>query len=100
MVDVTAFMLIVLCALLMFGLPLAMLNLNRVSEEAIVHRRIGWWWLDLLLMQYELLLGEFETENFAHKPEATLVFFFFILATFFSNIVMLNMLIAIMGDSF
>jgi len=47
-----------------------------------------------------LALGEFNIDNFAGQPHALLCYFFFISATFITQITMLNMLIAIMGDSF
>jgi len=61
--------------------------------------------------QYLLALGEFSTDNFSivtdektdvdeMMPNATLNWFFFILATFITQITIMNMLIAIMGDTF
>ena len=48
-----------------------------------------------------MALGEFNIDNFARPNSHTYeCFFFFILATFFTEITMLNMLIAIMGDTF
>ena len=39
-------------------------------------------------------------DNFGDHPQAFLVYLFFVAATFISQLTMLNMLIAIMGDSF
>jgi len=39
-------------------------------------------------------------DNFGNHPQTGLAYLFFVLATFFSCVTMLNMLIAIMGDSF
>jgi len=55
--------------------------------------------------QYLLALGEFDTENFSMSgddmlPNAGLNWFFFVLATFITQITIMNMLIAIMGDTF
>ena len=50
--------------------------------------------------QYYLILGEFHNENFSRQPHDWLCFLLFVLATFFTQITMLNMLIAIMGDTF
>ena len=60
--------------------------------------------MDAFFNQYLLSLGEFGglTGN-AHaegKFEAWIVLIFFTFATFFVQITMLNMVIAIMGDSF
>ena len=53
-------------------------------------------------MQYLLALGDFAfAESFvATAPNANLVWVLFIFATFFTQITILNMLIAIMGDAF
>ena len=45
-------------------------------------------------------LGEFETDGFNDHPEELLVYVFFLFATFFTQIVFLNLLIAIMGNTF
>ena len=47
-----------------------------------------------------LAIGQPAMDNFSDHPQAVIVYFFFVAATFFSNLAMLNMLIAIMGDSF
>ena len=55
-----------------------------------------------LLMQYLLALGDFAfTEDFVKSsPNSNLVWVLFVMATFFTQITILNMLIAIMGDAF
>jgi hypothetical protein len=45
-------------------------------------------------------LGEFRTDNFGSNPSSSLLWILFILATFITQITMLNMLIAIMGDTY
>ena len=50
--------------------------------------------------QYILALGEFNTENFKFEGEDYLIWFIFICTTFITQITFLNMLIAIMGDTF
>ena len=47
-----------------------------------------------------LTLGEFSLDNFADHPQTGLCYMVFLSATFISSVTMLNMLIAIMGDSF
>ena len=47
-----------------------------------------------------LTLGEFSLDNFVDHPQTGVIYIFFIVATFISSVTMLNMLIAIMGDSF
>ena len=50
--------------------------------------------------QYELGLGEFKNEKFNDSKYSILFYILFFFATFFIQIVFLNMLIAIMGDTF
>ena len=103
--NIFSFMILFLIALLMFGVPISMINLGRTQEEdsTLVTPYFQNWFLDAIFNQYMLSLGEFgslvensETDSF--ETEIILAFFFF--ATFFVQITMLNMLIAIMGDSF
>ena len=47
-----------------------------------------------------LALGMFEPENFGDHPQYRLAYLFFLMATFLSMLTMLNMLIAIMGDTY
>ena len=58
--------------------------------------------LDAMLNQYLLALGEFGTDNFsaATGKNAGIVWVLFLFATFLTQITVLNMLIAIMGDTF
>ena len=98
--DVQAFLVLIVASLTWFGLPMVMLNLNRDENHKILDGTFGHWIPDMLLNQYFLALGEFNYANFANQPQAIVCYALFLLATFFSQITMLNMLIAIMGDSF
>ena len=95
-------MLLLATAMLMFGLPLNMLNLSREDDsELIAEERFAWWIADAIYNQYLLMLGEFGIrENFMKGSDKVLVILLFVGATFFAQITMLNMLIAIMGDVF
>ena len=54
----------------------------------------------MVLNQYIVALGEFHTEAYLGNEYMPIVWLLFIMATFFTQITMLNMLIAIMGDTF
>ena len=54
----------------------------------------------MVLNQYMVALGEFHTESYLRNEYMPIVWILFIMATFFTQITMLNMLIAIMGDTF
>ena len=88
---------------MLFGVPMMMLNLNRITDEednSVVESVFGFWLPNMIVNQYLLALGEFNMDNFGAGSQMSLCWIFFILATFFSLILMLNMLIAIMGDTF
>ena len=101
-VDISAFMILLAVALLMFGVPLIMLNLNRSKEDEnlVIAEAFGHWSVDMLVNQYLLSLGDFNYANFAGQPNSVLCFGFFIASTFITQLTMLNMLIAIMGDTY
>ena len=54
----------------------------------------------MLVNQYLMSLGDFYTINYLDHTFFPIVWILFIMATFFTQITMLNMLIAIMGDTF
>ena len=54
--------------------------------------------VDILLNQYQLILGEFDTDNYTDTDY--LPWIFFVAATFLSQVLIFNMLIAIMGDTY
>ena len=54
----------------------------------------------MLINQYLLALGDFHMDNFHNKPESAIIYILFVLATFVTQVTMLNMVIAIMGDTF
>ena len=56
-------------------------------------------YFNALLYSYYIPLGQFDTSKYKGKA-AALCWFYFLLATFFNLIVMLNLLIAIISDTF
>ena len=98
--DIKYFMVLLLIALLMFGIPIMMLDMNSEEDYEMIDDSWHNWLLNLLFNQYLLALGEFGMDNFGVHPQAVLVYCFFFAATFISQLTMLNMLIAIMADSF
>ena len=88
-------------ALLMFGVPLYLLQLNRTDDNAVVESKFGdIWLLNAFFNQYMLTLGEFTIDQYDDQPQVYLCYIFFLSATFFTQILFLNMLIAIMGDTY
>ena len=56
-------------------------------------------WIDAFVRSYLVGLGEFDMENFSNSDGA-FVWILFILATFITQLLFMNLLIAIMGDTF
>jgi len=56
--------------------------------------------MNMLLNQYLLLLGEFYLDANDEGKYSVLIWIIFFLATFISQVIIFNMLIAIMGDSY
>ena len=98
--DIDSFLILLMTALMMFGVPMVMLNLNRTGDNAVLDEPFGFWGLNMFFNQYLLALGEFNMDAFANEPQSYLCYIFFLFATFVTQITMLNMLIAIMGDTF
>ena len=49
MKDIKAFLILLLTTLMMFGIPMVMLDLNRTEENALVDATFGFWGFNLLL---------------------------------------------------
>ena len=82
--DITGFVILIVASLMLFGVPMAMLNLNRDESSQVVEPTFGNWAANMILNQYFLALGEFNYENFADKPQGLICYFLFLAATFFT----------------
>ena len=79
---------------------MTILNMNRTDEDQVIKDPFAFWLPNVMINQYMLALGEFEFDGFEEGSQATFCYVLFILATFFSQITQLNMLIAIMSNTF
>ena len=90
----------------MFANAIHCLNMNRNAEDdesSVISQAFKNRAVDSILNQYLLSLGEFNLDNFnldGQDDSSKVLWFFFILSTFITSITILNMLIAIMGDTF
>ena len=86
----------------MFGSSMFMLQYNKGygNQEDLIKPISGIAFLDMILNQYLLSLGEFAIDEFEGHPQKELCWLFFFMATFLTSITMLNMLIAVMGNTF
>ena len=104
--DIAFFMVIFFIFIAAFANAIYILNLKRIKsdeENLLISEYTDSDTLtNALIMQYLLALGDFAfTEGFVKSsPNSNLVWVLFVMATFFTQITILNMLIAIMGDAF
>ena len=98
--DIKYFVILLLLTILTFGAPLVFLQYGFNEDKDLVNKVFDFWPMNVLLSQYILSLGDYDLDNFEDSPFTYSCYFYFFCATFISQIMMLNMLIAIMGDSF
>ena len=93
---------IIVIILVYIGLAMYMLELNaeKGDDSAIIQPIFEQFLVDSIINQYLLMLGEFHMDGFKFHANAALLYIFFISTTFISQITFLNMLIAIMSDTF
>ena len=101
--DMWSFVLIYAVGLAMVGSSMYVMQMSVVGAQEnsyIVENVTSHFFLDSLYNQYMLSLGEFTMDGFEDHPAVYFCLGFFLFATFFSQIIVLNMLIAIMGNTF
>ena len=76
------------------------LNVGNGGDSDIIQPIFNLSILDSTLNQYLLILGEFNMEGFENHVNLAICYLIFVLSTFITQITFLNMLIAIMGDTF
>ena len=62
--DISAFLLLLIMSLVMFGVPMIILNMNRSEDQLVVDEIFGSWIQNMFINQYLLALGEFNVDNF------------------------------------
>ena len=66
--DIKYFMLLLIISLLMFGVPVLMLDMNSEEGSEMIEDNFHFWLFDLMFNQYMLALGEFGMDNFQDHP--------------------------------
>lgn len=66
--DIRWFMVLLFIAILIFGLPLSMVNLNRDDTNTVIEETFVWFLFDIIYSQYLLALGQTDTANFTKGP--------------------------------
>ena len=102
--DVKPFLTFLVIAIAMFANSMLLLDQNRRllkadNEDGIISSIFGIAFLDSYVRTYLVALGEFDIDNY-EGPDSALSWIFFLLATFIAQIIFMNLLIAIMGDTF
>ena len=99
--DIQVFMVMLIIALGAFANIVFILNLNRIDSGSpvIYDSLIGFAPLDAVIHAYLMGLGDFNKDNYS-EGDAQVVWIMFILATIIVSLIFMNLLIAIMGESF
>ena len=102
--DVMAFLSLYFVIMVVFSSVVYTLNLNKdADKESLYDDEIfSDTYSNVLFNQFIQSLGEFNLDNFSKATDTDSGFdwTFFILSTLFVNLVVFNMIIAIMGDTF
>lgn len=94
LVDIRVFMVILSFSLLAFSGSFFILAQNNKGDDVFVDS-----YLDSILKMFELTLGNFDTDKMG-TVGFPLVYFMFSMASIFLIVIMLNLLIAIISDTF
>ena len=101
--DIVPFMTFLIVCVAMFANTFLIFDQSRRLQgrfdERIIEPVFSIPWLDAFVRSYLVGLGEFGMDNFTGEGGA-LIWFFFLLATFITQLLFMNLLIAIMGDTF
>lgn len=98
--DIMPFMSIFPFFMFTVGTSVYILNMEREDDSEVMDEYLGQWTIDVFISQYLLALGDWDTGSFSEGSNKQLIYVFFLVATFLTAITALNMLIAIMGDTF
>ena len=75
-------------------------DLDFVDEYTYIKPKIGNKAIDSMIAAYLLGLGDFQYDDYIYGHSSVMVWCFFLSSTFIICVVFMNMLIAIMGDTF
>ena len=103
--DVAFFFVIFFAFLMTFATATFIQDMSQyergLSElEIYTENKVNVRWFTNIIHQYLMALGEFDLEHLQESEDKPWPIFMFIITTFIIQVVILNMLIAIMGDTF
>jgi hypothetical protein len=77
-----------------------MLNIDNADDNLVIIEYTGIPFLDSMICIYQLALGDFQYDGFIKSKYDFLLWGAFVLCTFLMIVVFMNMIIAIMGNTF
>ena len=108
--DLLSFLVYLVVGILATGFSILFLNKRRQLDrkfgteyEAIYEKRFSFDSMDAIYSQFLILIGGFEVDLQYKKnenPDTFLIYFFYLFSTLFSQVVIMNMLIAVMADTY
>jgi len=99
--DVKWFLLMVFLCILSFANAIVILTkLSSDEGDPIIDKKFGIVYVDSVLSGYLLGLGEFETDGYNDNKFHDFLWVYFLLATFLTQIIFVNTLIAILGSTY
>ena len=98
--DIVPFFMIFPIFLATFGTPIFILSNSREDGEEVVVEYFHFGLLDTMFNQYLLALGEFDSLEYFDGSYDQIIITLFTIATFCTCVTALNMIIAIMSDTF
>mmetsp|Transcript_13656 Transcript_13656/g.18684 ORF Transcript_13656/g.18684 Transcript_13656/m.18684 type:complete len:311 (-) Transcript_13656:289-1221(-) len=96
--DIKYFLILFIIILCTFGNAFLIIDIGR--EESFIQNYFSSEVVNVIFDQYLLSLGEFNGDGYMQPGADTAALVLFVAATFITQITFLNMLIAIMGDTF
>ena len=96
--DMKYFIVVLFFTLVAFGDTF--LTISNGNKEGMETQPFVFGFADSIMYTYLIIMGAFEIEQFENSIAAKLLISFFIMCTVFNTIVMLNLLIAIISETF
>lgn len=93
--DIKYFLAVLWIGVVGFGVSFFVLSNNNDDDKQFIDG-----FLESILYSYRITIGDFALDDYPSSTNPAFLWIIFILATLFSMIILLNMLVAIMGDSF
>ena len=108
--DILPFLLMISILIVGFSNVLFILNIvdeslseeEQLRQKSVIAQMFSYDFFNAFIHMYNLAIGDYDTDNFENKGTMIkwCLWFVFFLATFMLQVIFMNMLIAIMGNTF